>query len=122
MKEAVINREKVSATKKIIVLQMMGPWSECLFEIENDLKITGEIFFVLIKEKTRWVVYAVSKDPTTFELRQALKKEWRGVLNVDELKKLSGIPDILFTHARGFIGAATSFESVLKMAEISLSS
>jgi len=36
------------------------------------------------------------------------------------LVAVSGIPDIVFVHASGFIGGAVSYESVLKMALLSL--
>jgi uncharacterized UPF0160 family protein len=36
------------------------------------------------------------------------------------LKKISGIEDIVFVHASGFIGGAKSYDSTLKMAKLSL--
>ena len=38
------------------------------------------------------------------------------------LKKISGLDDIVFVHASGFIGGAVSYESTLKMAIESLNS
>jgi uncharacterized UPF0160 family protein len=35
---------------------------------------------------------------------------------MDELRKISGIEDIVFVHVSGFIGGAKSFESTLRMA------
>ncbi len=39
---------------------------------------------------------------------------------MQKLVELSSIPDIVFVHAGGFIGGAKSYESTLKMAELSL--
>jgi uncharacterized UPF0160 family protein len=36
------------------------------------------------------------------------------------LKSISGIQDIVFVHANGFIGGAESFESTLQMGVLSL--
>lgn len=39
---------------------------------------------------------------------------------MEKLKALSGIEDIEFVHATGFIGGAVSKESTIKMADLSL--
>lgn len=39
---------------------------------------------------------------------------------LDKLKNISGIDDIIFVHASGFIGGAGSYDSVIKMADLSL--
>ena len=44
----------------------------------------------------------------SFELRKGIKNEWRGIKDMEKLIELSGIPDIDFVHANGFIGGAVS--------------
>ena len=39
---------------------------------------------------------------------------------MEYLKTISGIDDIVFVHASGFIGGARSYENSLKMAKLSL--
>lgn len=47
---------------------------------------------------------AVSLSAGGFENRRSLPSAWRGVRD-DALSQLSGIPDCVFVHAGGFIGA-----------------
>lgn len=37
-----------------------------------------------------------------------LKAEWRGIKDMEKLVQVSGIKDIDFVHANGFIGGAIS--------------
>jgi len=53
-------------------------------------------------------------------LRKGIKEEWRGIKDQEKLVKLSGIDDIDFVHASGFIGGAVSQQSAIKMAELSI--
>lgn len=41
-------------------------------------------------------------------MRKGLKKEWRGIKDMEKLVDLSKIQDIDFVHATGFIGGASS--------------
>lgn len=45
--------------------------------------------------------------------------KWRGI-GGEDLKKASGIQDIVFCHVAGFIGGSKSLESAVKMASLSL--
>jgi uncharacterized UPF0160 family protein len=90
-------------------------------ELEKELNIEGSILFVLFPDGNNgWRVQAAPLSHVGFELRKPLKKEWCGVINLETLRNLSGIEDIIFCHANGFIGGAKSFESSLKMAVMSL--
>jgi uncharacterized UPF0160 family protein len=55
-----------------------------------------------------------------FELRKGLHQDWRGIKEQEKLIGLSGIQDIDFVHASGFIGGAVSKDSTIKMAGLSL--
>jgi uncharacterized UPF0160 family protein len=44
-----------------------------------------------------------------------LKTEWRGVKDEVKLKNISGLDDIDFVHASGFIGGAISQDSAVVM-------
>ena len=53
-------------------------------------------------------------------MRKGLKEEWRGIKDMEKLVALSGIPDIDFVHASGFIGGAGSRDNTVKMGQESL--
>lgn len=53
-------------------------------------------------------------------MRKGIKEEWRGIKDQEKLVNLSGIADIDFVHASGFIGGAVSKQSAIKMAEMSI--
>lgn len=56
---------------------------------------------------------------TGFTNRVSIHEDYRGLRNED-LNKAAGITDGVFVHAAGFIGAATSLESCVKMADASI--
>jgi uncharacterized UPF0160 family protein len=62
----------------------------------------------------------VNKSSDNFELRKALVAEWRGIKDMDELRTISGIHDIVFVHNSGFIGGARSYDNALVMATRSI--
>lgn len=57
--------------------------------------------------------------PSSFELRQGLRAEWRG-LRGEQLDEASGITGCVFVHASGFIGGHNTEEGALEMAARSL--
>jgi uncharacterized UPF0160 family protein len=86
-------------------------------QIEEEQKCVGSILYVIYPEKSgkKWRIQAVSKKEGSFELRKPLKSEWRGVKDTEKLKTISGIEDIDFVHANGFIGGAVSVQSAILM-------
>lgn len=93
-----------------------------MFDIEKKNDLLGTVKFILFPDTSGsegWRVQAVPAKIDGFANRKSLKKEWQGVAR-DELAQISGIPDVVFCHASGFIGGARSFESVMKMATLSL--
>ena len=61
--------------------------------------------YVLYPDETggNWRIQAVPVSPESFESREALPEQWRGVRD-DELSKLSSVEGCIFVHASGFIG------------------
>lgn len=107
--------------ERILVLEQACPWKDHLFDIERELSKEGLIQFVLFPLNNEgWRVQAVPVSKGSFSLRTPLKKEWRGMIDLEALKKLSGIDDIVFCHNNGFIGGAKTVESALRMAKESL--
>ncbi|CAH6722794.1 MYG1 protein [[Candida] jaroonii] len=113
------DRFNVDESGKIIKLGNFCPWKDQLYSLEKELN-TGKIEFVLFQDSSsKWRISTVPINSGSFEFRQGIKSEWRGIRD-EELSKLVGIEDGIFVHANGFIGGAGSFESVLKMAKLSL--
>ncbi|CAD8179977.1 unnamed protein product [Paramecium pentaurelia] len=119
--QAYDSRLEQDQSGQILKLQMALPWKSHIFDIEQERGTVGLIKFVLYPDRNEgWRVQAVSVNEDSFENRKSLKKEWRGVKDIEQLKEISGIDDIVFVHASGFIGGARSYENALKMAKLSL--
>ena len=119
VQEAIEKRFEISKTGEIIKLNKGCPWQDHLFEIEKEKALEGKLKFVVFPKNGSWSVVGINLKGS-FALRMALKEEWRGVTDINVLRKLSGIEDMTYCHENGFIGGADSLESVIKMAEISL--
>ncbi|KRX02574.1 hypothetical protein PPERSA_11914 [Pseudocohnilembus persalinus] len=120
--EALKNRFNVHESGAIIKLDQSVPVDSHLYDLEEELNIKGQIKFVLFPEGVNskaWRVKAINLE-NSFELRNPLKKEWRGIKDIQQLKEISKIDDIVFVHVSGFIGGARSYESAFKMATLSL--
>lgn len=120
VKQAFENRFKIHKSGKVLLIEKEIPWKEHLFTLEEENNLKGEILFVLgqtLKEGIR--VYTVPSSIGSFEFRKGIFEKWRGLDN-DELKKESGIQDIIFVHRAGFIGGAQSLESAIKVVDQSL--
>ena len=119
--KAVKERFNVHGSGNVIHLEQYCPWKEILFNIEKAEQIEGMIKFVLFMNQNG--EYTISTVPVTlgnFAYRKGLPKLWRG-LRDDVLKEKSGISDMVFVHVSGFIGAAKSYESAMKVVEVALS-
>ena len=89
--------------------------------MEKAEQIEGAVKFVLFMNQNG--EYTISTVPVTlgnFAYRKGLPRLWRG-LRDEQLKEKSGIADIVFVHVSGFIGATRSFESAMRVVEVSLS-
>lgn len=114
-------RENILHEGKILVLEEPCAWKSALHSAEKSLGITGRTLFVIFKDRFNgsYRVQAVPVEPSSFESRQLLAVEWRG-LSFAKLAEVSGVPDSIFVHHSGFIGGAQSKDSAIKMAELTL--
>lgn len=120
VKKAVDNRLKVHESGKIIHVTPFCPWKEHLHNIEAKENLGDQIAFAILDAgREGFRVNTIPLTPGNFKFRKGLLEQWRGVSH-EELVKISGIEDIVFVHSSGFIGGAKSYESALKMAEMSL--
>jgi uncharacterized UPF0160 family protein len=87
---------------------------------EEKEECVGEAQFVVFENQNKeFMVMGVPIAQGSFVNRTFLKEEWRGMRNQD-LQEKSGLSDIVFVHATGFLGVAKSLETAIKMAELSL--
>lgn len=113
-------RQSVDKSGAILILSRFCPWKEHLYDIEKEAGVSGVVKFVLFKDSLdKWRVSTVSTTATSFEFRQGLKEEWRG-LRDEELSTKAGIEGCIFVHAAGFIGGANTEDAVMELARKSL--
>uniref|UniRef100_A0A336LPI0 CSON009741 protein n=1 Tax=Culicoides sonorensis TaxID=179676 RepID=A0A336LPI0_CULSO len=117
---ALKNRFNIHKSGEILELTEFCPWKQHLAELEKELELEGIAKYVLYKNSENdWRAICVPKTPDSFVCRKFLHKDWRGIRD-SELEKISGIKDINFCHATGFIGGAKTREAALEMAVKSL--
>lgn len=120
VEQAIKERFDVDKLGAIIKLDKFCPWKDNLYNLENEMGIKDQIKFVLFTDSSsKWRISTVPINTGSFEFRLGIKSEWRGIRD-EKLNELVGIPDGIFVHANGFIGGAGSYDSVLKMAQQSL--
>lgn len=120
VRSAVEKRKQIDPSGAIIFIETGCPWKEILFTIETEMKIEGQILFVIVfQNKTQYNVSTVPVSLGNFKFRKGLCVEWRGTRE-EVLKAKSGFSDIVFVHSSGFCGAAEGFDTALKMVQRSL--
>jgi uncharacterized UPF0160 family protein len=119
VEESIKSASDVDPSGKIVLLKRFCPWKEHIHFLEDELECE-KIFYVLYEDSGKnWRIQVVGLPGIQFGMRLPLPEPWRGKRG-QELAEISGIEDIVFVHATGFIGGAGSYESVLKMARVSL--
>lgn len=120
VKKALDEREKVDASGQIVVFNSGCPWKEHLFQLEKEAGLAKPLLYVLYPDNAnKWRIQCVPARPDSFECRKALPERWCGVRD-DALSELTGVPGCIFVHANGFIGGAQTYESALKLAQMSI--
>ncbi|KAK7098852.1 hypothetical protein V1264_003075 [Littorina saxatilis] len=119
--KAVNARKEIDSSGEIMSLAEGGaPWKDHLFSIEEELKISPPIKYVLYSDSNgAWRVQCVPLKLGSFENRLSLPEEWQGVRD-EELSTKSGIPDCIFVHASGFIGGNKTYDGAITMARTAL--
>jgi uncharacterized UPF0160 family protein len=108
-----------SSNKKIIILDDNYPrylYQRILSEYEEPV-------YVILQSghsEEDWKIEAIRKTPGNMESRKPFPENWRGILDEDKLREISGIKDITFCHQSGFLATTLSRDSALLLAEKSL--
>ena len=113
--EMVIASYKNSNDKRIIVLDKNYPFEFILFNFSEP------IFAIYPRKTGTWGIKAIKANLNTFNNRKNLPAAWGG-LTVEELQKITGVPDAVFCHHSLFVAAAESKEGAIKLAQIALES
>lgn len=114
-------RTQIDPSGQIMKLNSYCPWKEHLYQLEEELGISGEVKYVLYEDERekKWRIQAVGVAPGSFESRKALPVAWRGFRD-GELSSVTGIPGGVFVHASGFIGGNDTYAGALEMAKKAL--
>ncbi|KAH9411870.1 hypothetical protein HK407_03g06220 [Ordospora pajunii] len=87
--------------------------------LEVEKKYNKDIKLIIFPSADVYKIIAIPKFKGTFETKNPLKKEWRG-LKDEELVEVSGIEGSVFVHVSGFLGINQTLENAVKMARMSL--
>ena len=67
-----------------------------------------------------WKIEAIRKSSETMESRKSFPENWRGIFDIEELRKVSEISDIIFCHKGGFLAETVSKEGAISLAQKAL--
>lgn len=107
-----------SEDKRIIKLNFNLP----RYLYQDTLANFREPLYVIMPDKRdgKWKVEAIRQDLNTKASRKPFPENWRGEMDIDKLKEVSGSDDIIFCHRNGFLVGTKSFEGAKALAEKAL--
>ncbi|EPZ46275.1 MYG1 family protein [Alicyclobacillus acidoterrestris] len=114
VKEAFTKRDR----KEILELTSFCPWSETLFDLDQDQSV---LYVVFPDRHGQYRIQVVPKALGSFEARKPLPASWAGKEET-ELNQLIGVDDAVFCHPARFIAGARSRDTILKMADLAIQS
>jgi uncharacterized UPF0160 family protein len=104
------------------ILDVQVPFSRGEIQMYLEPERFPELIYAVFKEREEndsYKVLAISKSKGSFDMRKGLPESWRG-LEGQAIKAVTGFPDVRFCHSSGFLSAAESHETALKLAEKAL--
>ncbi|WEL38287.1 single-stranded DNA specific exonuclease [Encephalitozoon hellem] len=108
---------KVRETNGPILMLDKHYSTDLVLEVES--RNDKDFKFMVFPHRNAYRIIAIPKRKGSFETKNPLKEEWRGLVN-EELVKASGIEGCIFVHSSGFLGINKTLENALKMCEESL--
>lgn len=117
-KNIILENYNKSENKKIIIINENFP----RYLYQNTLSFLPEPMYLVFPSghSSVWKIEAIKKSSATMESRKSFPEAWRGEFDLDKLKEVSGIPDIIFCHKGGFLAETLSKEGAIKLAEKAL--
>ena len=98
---------------RVIELERKAPWHETVVTTAPDA------LYVVYPKSDGWGMQAVPKALGSFENRKDLPEAWGGHAD-DELAAITGVPDAMFAHIKGFYASAGSRDGILALARQAL--
>lgn len=116
--EIILDSYKKSDNKKIIILDK----NISRYLYQEVLSSLPEPIYVVLPDTrgNNWKTEAVKKDIDNSESRKPFPENWRGEMDIEKLRNVSGLDGIFFCHKDGFLTISTSKESAIKLAEKAL--
>jgi uncharacterized UPF0160 family protein len=98
---------------RLIELDRKAPWHETV------VTTAPEALYVVYPKADGWGMQAVPKALGEFANRKDLPEAWGGHADA-ELAEITGVPDAMFAHIKGFYASARSREGILALARQAL--
>jgi uncharacterized UPF0160 family protein len=98
---------------RLIELDRKAPWHETV------VTTAPEALYVVYPKADGWGMQAVPKALGSFANRKDLPEAWGGHSDA-ELAAITGVPDAMFAHIKGFYASARSREGILALARQAL--
>lgn len=104
--------------KNIIILDQNFP----RYLYQSTLCLFEEPIFLIFQSghSSVWKIEAIRKNDKTFESRKYFPVTWRGIFDIEKLREISGINDILFCHQSGFLAETETKEGAIDLAKKAL--
>lgn len=118
-RDAVEEAIQASEDGIMILPQFIGGWVETVVKSAAP-KAEGILYGVFRNLQGQWNVQALPPKGEPTAQRKPLPEAWRG-LNGAALQEVTGVEDVVFCHAGGFICGAKSQEGAMKLARLAVS-
>lgn len=100
--------------KRVIFLEQSLPrylYQDVLSSFKEPL------FVIMPTTDKKWKAEAIKKDNFSLESRKLFPVNWRGVLDQNELEKLTGTKGVIFCHTSGFVSFCLTKEGVVNLVQ-----
>jgi len=108
---------------KFLILECPCTAWDPLFELEAQHGLSGHFLYVITEDQRagQWKINCISIKAGDFRSRKLLPTAWCG-LNANLLDENTGVPGGIFVHRAGFVGAHSTFEGALQLAQFAINS
>jgi uncharacterized UPF0160 family protein len=103
---------------KIMILNRFAPWNEWLCG-SNNAKAQSILYVIFPSDRGGFNIQCAPVAAGSFVTRKSFPEIWRG-RTAEELAKLTGISELTFCHAGGFLCNATTLEAAIKVARMAI--
>lgn len=107
-----------SEDKRIVKLNFNLP----RYLYQDTLANLRDPLYVIMPDRRdgKWKVEAIRQDLNTKASRKPFPESWRGETDIEKLKEVSGVDDIIFCHRNGFLAGVKTLEGAIALAQKSL--